>query len=144
MIDLIIIVACIIAMVAWGVIIRKAGYSRLWLFVALIPVVNYFMLILFACSDWPILRELRFQTLSKGTANPKDGEKFLNDALKFELRGDTQEALLRYEKIQNMFVGTPIAEDARISIETLKEKISQQPTVANGVNAATESVQLNG
>ena len=125
MVDLILIVVIIVALVAWAAIIRKAGYSPAWILVAFVPVVNFLLLLAFAFGDWPILRELRFQTITEKTVNPKDGEKFLRDALKFELRGDSAEALLRYAKIQRFFAGNPVAEDARVSIEALRNKISQ-------------------
>ena len=38
------------------VILNKAGYSRLWVLLAFVPLVNYIALWIFAFSDWPALR----------------------------------------------------------------------------------------
>lgn len=113
------------AFVAWAAIVRKAGYSRWWLLIAFIPFVNYCMLMIFAFGDWPALRELRFQGIPNLPPNSKDGPGFLKDALKFELSGNTEEALSRYERIQEAFQGQPPGEDARISAEQLRSKIGQ-------------------
>ncbi len=41
---------------AAAAILRKAGFSRWWSILAVVPVVNWIALIVFACSDWPALR----------------------------------------------------------------------------------------
>lgn len=37
-------------------ILKKAGYSRWWSIVAVVPIANWVALIVFACSEWPSLR----------------------------------------------------------------------------------------
>ena len=53
------IVALIIYFIVLGVplmqIIHKAGYSRAWVLILLIPIVNVIMLWVFAFSRWPVL-----------------------------------------------------------------------------------------
>ena len=38
-------------------IVHKAGFSRWWCVVALVPIANIVMLWIFAVSDWPSLRK---------------------------------------------------------------------------------------
>lgn len=53
-------------------IVRKAGYSPLWVFLGFVPVVNLFALVLFALSEWPIEREM--QQMTRGPKSPEDSE----------------------------------------------------------------------
>lgn len=41
-----------------AVIVGKAGYSRAWVILALIPIVNLIALWVFAFAKWPTLRRL--------------------------------------------------------------------------------------
>lgn len=41
-------------------IITNAGYSGWWLLVTFVPLVGWVFFFVFAFSDWPVLRELRF------------------------------------------------------------------------------------
>lgn len=118
----------VLAFVAWIAIIRKAGYSGWWILIAFVPVVNITMLMIFAFSDWPAKRELRFQAIPNIPPDPKDGQGFLNDALKFELKGNPEEAIRRYRKIADAFSGDTVSNDAKLSIEQLEKKTGQQIT----------------
>ena len=55
-------VLLVLFLAPFALIVRKAGYSPFWVVLALVPVVNYFALALFALSEWPIERELRLQS----------------------------------------------------------------------------------
>ena len=44
---------------AWVSILSKAGYSGWWVLIGFVPVANLIMLLVFAFSDWPVLREVR-------------------------------------------------------------------------------------
>jgi len=46
------------AVAAWQ-IVAKAGYSGAFSLFLFLPLVNLIMLLVFANSDWPVLRELR-------------------------------------------------------------------------------------
>lgn len=48
----------LVMLVAYIRIIQKAGYSGWWILVALVPVLNLVMFLVFAFSRWPVLREL--------------------------------------------------------------------------------------
>lgn len=48
----------VIAVLVYLVIIRKAGYSGWWVLTMLVPVLNMVMVLIFACSKWPVVREL--------------------------------------------------------------------------------------
>lgn len=49
----------VISIVAAVKVVSKAGYSGWWVLVSVIPVVNFVMILVFAFSDWPVLREVR-------------------------------------------------------------------------------------
>ena len=42
--------------VVFGRIVNRAGYSRWWLVIMLVPVLNLIMLWVFAFADWPVLK----------------------------------------------------------------------------------------
>jgi predicted PurR-regulated permease PerM len=42
-------------------ILQKAGYSRWWCIVLLVPILNMIMIWVFALASWPNLRESRDQ-----------------------------------------------------------------------------------
>jgi hypothetical protein len=44
----------VIFVLPFVLIIRKAGYSPLWIILAFIPVVNFIFLWVFALSRWPV------------------------------------------------------------------------------------------
>jgi hypothetical protein len=48
--------------VVWGKIFEKAGYSRSKGLTMVFPVINVVILIVFAFSDWPVCRRLRYAT----------------------------------------------------------------------------------
>ncbi|ACQ82173.1 hypothetical protein Bcav_3932 [Beutenbergia cavernae DSM 12333] len=48
----------IVMLIAYIRIIQKAGYSGWWVLIALVPIVNLVMFLVFAFSRWPVLREL--------------------------------------------------------------------------------------
>ena len=49
----------VVSIVAWVKILNKAGYSGWWILIALVPLVNLVMFLVFAFSDWPIHQEVR-------------------------------------------------------------------------------------
>ncbi|MHB8902607.1 MAG: DUF805 domain-containing protein [Thermoguttaceae bacterium] len=61
-----------IFLVLFALILRKAGYSPLWVLLAFIPFVNFLALALFALSEWPIEQEL--QQLTRKRKPPGDAE----------------------------------------------------------------------
>lgn len=46
----------VIWVLAWAKVISKAGYSPLWVLVGFVPVLNALMFLVFAFSEWPVLR----------------------------------------------------------------------------------------
>ena len=50
--------ALVIALLLWGTIFKKAGYSRAMGLLMLIPLVNFIMLIWFAVARWPLEDEV--------------------------------------------------------------------------------------
>jgi uncharacterized membrane protein YhaH (DUF805 family) len=51
---IIILVSCLIFLVPYVMIIKKAGYSGWWVLTAFIPLINLIMLWVFALARWPI------------------------------------------------------------------------------------------
>lgn len=64
----------VVSIIAAVRIVSKAGYSGWWVLITIVPVVNFVMLLVFAFSEWPVLREvkmLRAQASSwPGYGNP--------------------------------------------------------------------------
>ncbi len=130
----------VVLLAGYVAIVHKAGYSRWWCLIAFIPVVNLFAFIRFAFWDWPLQRDLRFfKALSEGDADPEevqarlneDAQALLKDALRFEMRGNLEEAIRRYEGICAVLPNHVAAKDARISLEALKKRIGQPTDTCN-------------
>ena len=51
------VITTLVVMLPASEILRKAGYSRWWVLLLLIPLVNFIGLFLFAFSQWPILKQ---------------------------------------------------------------------------------------
>ena len=49
----------LLILIGWVKILTKAGYSGWWVLIGFVPLVNFIMLLVFAFSDWPVLREMR-------------------------------------------------------------------------------------
>ena len=49
----------VISIIAAVKVVTKAGYSGWWVLIAFVPVVGVVMTLVFAFSDWPVLREVR-------------------------------------------------------------------------------------
>ena len=63
-------VILIIAVWAYVRIIRRAGYSGWWILIALVPLVNVVMFLVFAFKEWPIQRELAQLRAQVGSGRP--------------------------------------------------------------------------
>jgi hypothetical protein len=49
----------IVSIVAAVKVVTKAGYSGWWVLITLVPLVNFVMLLVFAFSEWPVIREVK-------------------------------------------------------------------------------------
>ncbi|MDA8309897.1 MAG: DUF2510 domain-containing protein [Actinomycetota bacterium] len=49
----------VISIIAAVKVVTKAGYSGWWVLIAFVPLVGVIMALVFAFSDWPVLREVR-------------------------------------------------------------------------------------
>jgi hypothetical protein len=66
----------VLSIVAAVKVVTKAGYSGWWVLIALVPLVGFVMTLVFAFSEWPILREvktLRAQLSSWSGYGPPSG-----------------------------------------------------------------------
>jgi Protein of unknown function (DUF2510) len=49
----------VISILAAVKVVTKAGYSGWWVLITLVPVLNFVMLLVFAFSEWPVVREVK-------------------------------------------------------------------------------------
>jgi hypothetical protein len=49
----------VIMLIAYTNVISRAGYSRWWILIMLVPLANIVMLLVFCFKEWPVQRELR-------------------------------------------------------------------------------------
>ena len=56
------IIALVLFLGPLALIVRKAGYSPLWVLLAFVPLVNFLALVYFSVAEWPIERELHEMT----------------------------------------------------------------------------------
>lgn len=57
-----------VVILAYVKILAKAGYSAWWLLIGLVPVAGFVMFLVFAFSEWPVLRELKMLRAQHGYA----------------------------------------------------------------------------
>jgi outer membrane protein assembly factor BamD (BamD/ComL family) len=58
-----------------------------------------------------------------GESDAKDAQTLYSEAFDLERRGEVQEAIRWYENIRKAFPDHPVAEDARINLKALQEKM---------------------
>lgn len=66
----------VVSIIAAVKVLNKAGYSGWWVLITFIPLVNLVMLLVFAFSEWPVVREvkmLRAQLSSRPGYGPPPG-----------------------------------------------------------------------
>ncbi len=54
-----VVVVGVLGLIAWILIIRRAGYSGAWVLIGFVPIVNLIMFLVFAFKEWPVQREAR-------------------------------------------------------------------------------------
>jgi hypothetical protein len=105
-----------------AVIFQKAGYSRIYTLLMLIPIVNLVWLVIFAASDWPVLREVSRRRLEAGEAADADAQRILSFATRLDQRGEWDSAVRLYDLITRSLPGTEIANDAAVLRRSVTEK----------------------
>ena len=63
----------VLFIVGWVKILSKAGYPGWWVLVGIVPLVNLIMFLVFAFSEWPIVREVRELRAGQGSAAQAPG-----------------------------------------------------------------------
>ncbi len=58
---MLLIIPITLGLTIWGAykVVQRAGYSGVWAFILLVPLVNLVMLYVFAFADWPALQRAR-------------------------------------------------------------------------------------
>ncbi|WP_240615767.1 hypothetical protein [Nakamurella deserti] len=51
-------VVFVIMLIAYTNVIARAGYSRVWILIMLVPIANIVFLLIFCFKEWPVQREL--------------------------------------------------------------------------------------
>ena len=62
----------VLSIIAAVKVLTKAGYSGWWVLIAFVPIVGIVMALVFAFSDWPVLREVR-ALRARGARSPGYG-----------------------------------------------------------------------
>jgi hypothetical protein len=65
-------IGLVLFLAPFALIVRKAGYSPLWVLVAFVPLGNLLALAVFALSEWPIEKELH--QLTRRPRSPADAK----------------------------------------------------------------------
>lgn len=109
----------------WAAIFGKAGYSG-WLGVLMIvPVANLIMLIIFAAREWPVQREVRDLRIRCGSGKEEDAYSLISEAVRLEVKGKFDDALLKYQEVVTSFRDTVAGKDAEKNIEALRAKLGE-------------------
>jgi hypothetical protein len=58
----------VVSIIAAVRIVSKAGYSGWWVLITIVPIVNFVMLLVFAFSEWPVLREVKMLRAQASTS----------------------------------------------------------------------------
>jgi uncharacterized membrane protein YhaH (DUF805 family) len=70
----------VVTLVACATVVRKAGWSRWWALILLVPFVNVVMLCVFAFSKWPLRSDLEAATYvidqQVEAQTPQPGDRF--------------------------------------------------------------------
>jgi len=122
----------VIAAFVWALvrIIQKAGYTGWLAVLCLIPLVNVVTFFWFAAAEWPVeaeLHRLRAAAPNPGpSAAPSEDEAWslYHEAIGLEVAGRAAEALATFQKIIDTCPNTAAAQDARKSIDALRDKLS--------------------
>jgi hypothetical protein len=115
----------LVALIFWVPmeILRKAGYSRWW--ALLIPMTGFIGLVVFACADWPIHRELAWRRLAAGSGSERDRVLAQRYAIDLEQNGEWQQAIEVYETLSQRSPDKEEAEYAAKCIGRLRESLAR-------------------
>lgn len=92
-----------------------------------IPGVNVIAMLTLVFREWPIHRELADLRTRCGQANETDAYLVLQEALRLELKGRTDDALLKYQEVASRFRGTAAGTDAEKSVGALQKQQGIRP-----------------
>jgi hypothetical protein len=115
---------------AWAALFAKAGFSPWLSLLMIVPIANLVMLFIFIVGEWPIQREIRNNRIRWGLGTEEDAYSLLGEAVKHEVKGDIENALLKYGEVVVRFRNTVAGKDAQIAIDSLKSK--SEPAMNDG------------
>lgn len=111
-------------------IFGKAGYrySGGMSLLMFIPLANIVMLLIYSIKEWPIERQVRDLKIRCGSANEEDAYSLISEAVRLEVKGKFDDALLKYQEVVTRFRATPAGNDAEKSIKALQTKLGELST----------------
>ena len=110
----------VVSLLVWFSVFRKAGFSRYWGLLGLIPGLPIVIPIVLALVEWPSERELARLRVISGTGTQKDAYALLERCPKLRSKGRGQDALAYCAEVANRFKGTDAGKDAEIMIDEIK------------------------
>lgn len=111
----------------FNAIFGKAGfrYAGGMSLLMLIPLANIVVLLVFSTKEWPIQQQVRDLKILCGSASEEDAYSLISEAVRLEVKGKFDEALLKYQEVVTRFRSTPAGNDAEKSIEALQAKLEE-------------------
>jgi hypothetical protein len=107
----------------WSAIFKKAGFPALMSLLMIVPVVNFFTLVYFAFTDWPIQAELARLTPEGERDRPTDRiDTMLRQAAALEHRGDWQKAAELFDVLSQELKGLPGEHYAATCAKRIRER----------------------
>lgn len=101
---------------------RYSGGMSLLMFV---PIANIIMLLIYSIREWPIERQVHDLKIRCGSANEEDAYSLISEAVRLEVKGKFDDALLKYQEVVTRFRDTSAGNDAEKSIKALQSKLGE-------------------
>ena len=126
-ITLLILVAMLVAL---GAFITKAGFSKWWVLLVILPPINIILFIVFALRRWPIQEELIQLRVMANSAKKEDFEALHSMAVSADKQGDWDRAMLLFGLIATHCKEEEMRSYAQMSIAQLRrnEPASSDPS----------------
>jgi hypothetical protein len=105
-----------------AVVFRKAGFSFWWGLLAIIPVLP---IVVLALIDWPVLQQDRIARAATPAATEEDGYALLDRGYQHLRRHEYDEATAIFNRLATQWPDTPLAQDARIALDTANQQRAQ-------------------
>jgi type VI protein secretion system component VasK len=119
----------ILCVACWGAIFRKAGYSFWW---GILGIVAIIPLLWLTFATWPIERQARLARAGAAQPTEEDAYALLDEGSRLERKKHYEDALALYQRVVAGWPEAPVGNDARIALDSLREKMQREAAVSNG------------